>query len=99
MDWITGRGFASTGQLLADAGAEERTVRRATRWGRDNELLLQTRRGRRLGDGRTIASEWRLTQPATGDRLRFTSTGQNGSLNRSAAQHHQESCTSQPSKE
>jgi hypothetical protein len=103
LDWATGRGFASTRQLMADASAEERTVRRSTRWARDNELLLQTRRGRRLGNGQVAASEWQLTQPVTGDRLTSQpangdfSTGQRGHLNRSAAQHHQESSPSESS--
>jgi len=52
MDWLTGRGFASTGQLAADSDAEERTIRRATGWARDTGLLLRTRRGHRLGNGR-----------------------------------------------
>jgi hypothetical protein len=69
MDWTTGRGYASTGQLAADTDAEERTVRRATGWARDTGLLLRTRRGHRLGNGRVTASEWQLTQPVTGDLL------------------------------
>lgn len=69
MDWVTGRGFASTGQLAADSDAEERTIRRATGWARDTGLLLRTRRGHRLGNGRVTASEWQLTQPVTGDLL------------------------------
>src|SRR6516225_6316203 len=63
MDWATGSGYASAAQLAADAQCQERTVRNATTWARKAELLLQTRRGHRLGDGRTIASEWQLTRP------------------------------------
>jgi hypothetical protein len=92
MDWHTGQGFASTGQLAADAGVDDRTVRRATGWARSSVMLIQTRRGHRLGDGRTAASEWRLVmpQPDRGDLLSGaastgqpeTSTGQSAHLNR-----------------
>jgi hypothetical protein len=94
MDWGTGRGFASARQIGEDADVSEPTVRRATRWGRDNELLLQTRRGHRISNELVIASEWQLTmpvdlrivdnssQPLTGDRL-GKPTDQNGRPNRS----------------
>jgi hypothetical protein len=103
MNWETGAGFASTGQLAADSDAEERTVRRATSWARQAELLLQTRRGHRLGNGQVAASEWQLTQPVTGGLLTSQpvngqiSTGQQGHLNRSAAHHHQDLSSSQSS--
>ncbi len=102
MDWETGCGFASTETLAADASAEERTVRRATRWGRQADLLLQTRRGHYISPETSVASEWQLTgpgypqdrtQPATGGRL-ADPTGQNGRPNRPVAQHHQYSSTS-----
>lgn len=84
LDWKTGEGFASTGQLAADADVDERTVRRATGWARKAAMLVQKRRGHRTGDGGTLASEWRLTmpQPDTGDLLSETSTGQSADLNR-----------------
>src|SRR5947207_1915931 len=103
MDWQTGRGFAATKQLMADASARDSTVRRSTKWARDNELLLQTRRGHRLGNGQVAASEWQLTQPVTPDRLTSQpvngdgSTVQQGHLNRSAGMHHQESSSSESS--
>jgi hypothetical protein len=78
MDWQTGCGFAATSQLAADAQCQERTVKNATRWGREHEMLVRSRRGHRLGDGRTVASEWRLTVPSqglTGDTLNGISTG------------------------
>jgi hypothetical protein len=87
LDWATGCGFASTGQLAADADCDERTVRRATSWGRGAAMLLQARRGHRLGNGKTAASEWRLLlpfQPDTGVLLTGISTGQDGNLNRTA---------------
>lgn len=83
MDWKTGCGYASARQLGADADASEPTVHRATRWARDNGLAVQTRRGHRVTSERTIASEWRLTQPLTGDLLEKP-TNQNGHANRSA---------------
>lgn len=82
MDWATGAGFASTGQIVADADMSERTVRRATKWARDAGLLLCTRRGHRTAPGVVVASEWRLSQPATGDRLETKPTGQRGKANR-----------------
>jgi hypothetical protein len=103
MDWKTGCGFASTGQLVADAEAAERTVRRATSWARRSALLLQTRRGHRLGNGQVAASEWQLTQPATPDLLTSqpangaTSTGQSGHLNRPLEHHHQDLSSSRSS--
>jgi hypothetical protein len=96
MNWSTGTGYASTGQLVADSDANERTIRRATAWARSSELLLQTRRGHRLGNGQVAASEWKLTQPVTGDLLTSqpvngqASTGQQGHLNRSPETHHQD---------
>lgn len=82
MDWITGCGFASVRQLGQDADASERTVRRGLDWARDTGYLLRTRRGHRVTSERTVASEWRLTQPVTGDLLEKP-TGQNGRPNRS----------------
>ncbi len=83
MNWATGRGFASARQLGQDAGVSEPTVHRATRWGRDSGYLLRTRRGHRVSADRILASEWRLTQPITGERLEKP-TDQNGRPNRSA---------------
>jgi hypothetical protein len=81
VDWTTGCGFASGRQLGEDADASERTVRRATTWGRDTGFVVRTRRGHRVSAELVIASEWRLTQPATGDLLEKP-TGQNGKANR-----------------
>lgn len=81
VDWITGRGFASARQLGEDGDASERTVRRATTWGRDTGFVIRTRRGHRVSSDLIIASEWQLTQPATGDLLEKP-TGQNGRPNR-----------------
>jgi hypothetical protein len=105
MDWYTGRGFASTQMLMDDASAGEHTVRRATKWARQAELLLRTRRGHYIGgETEKIASEWLLTQPATGDLLGSTQpangsdpTGQSAPPNRAAQMHHQESSTSSTS--
>ena len=85
LDWETGAGFASVRQLTDDAGVNEKTVRRATTWARDNGFLTRTRRGHRINAETVIASSWRLTipgqtqgvtddtlaetQPDTGDRL------------------------------
>lgn len=65
MNWETGSGFASGQQLAADADADERTVRRATRWAREAGYVMQTRRGHRMGNGGVVASEWKLSQPDT----------------------------------
>jgi hypothetical protein len=83
LDWATGCGFASTGQLAGDSDCDERTVKRATKWGREHEMLVQARRGHRLGDGRAIASEWHLKCPSQGDTgvlLSGISRGQDSSL-------------------
>lgn len=61
MDFSTGQGFASTGQLMADADAGESTVRRATTWARSAGLLVQVQRGHRRGDGTVSASQWRIS--------------------------------------
>jgi hypothetical protein len=103
MNWATGSGYASTGQLAADADVEERTIRRTTSWARKHGLLVQTRRGHRLGNGQVAASEWQISQPVTGDLLSsqpdngHASTGLQGHLNRTAAHHHQELSPSGPS--
>jgi hypothetical protein len=94
--------------MKADSDADERTIRRATKWGRDQGVLLMTRRGGRLGGGQVVASEWQLTaghkpQPVTRDRLNSqpdsgaVSTGQRDRLNRSPEHHHQESVVLQES--
>lgn len=80
MDWSTGCGFASTGQLAADAGADERTIRRATKWGREHDMLVQSRRGHRVSSERVIASEWRLTVP--GETQQDTGVRLEGKANR-----------------
>jgi hypothetical protein len=97
LDWSTGRGFASTAQLAADADCSPPTVKRATGWGRTAGMLVQARRGHRRGDGTTVASEWQLELPVTGmpvdnssqrltgDTLNAISRDQPPSLNGSAA--------------
>jgi hypothetical protein len=112
LDWATGRGFASMRDIAADADASDHTVKRATSWARSDKvgLLLCTRRGHRLGNGTTVASEWQLTMPegdqslgATGGTL--TSQGANGTRLKvptgapqgASGATHQESSTSQPS--
>jgi hypothetical protein len=72
LDWAAGSGYVSTERLRSDAGITERTVRRATTWARRHGLLVMTRRGHRMGDGRKVASEWALalpSQPVTADTL------------------------------
>jgi hypothetical protein len=83
MDWKTGCGFASMLQLAEDAESHRSTVWRATRWARDAELLVQTRRGHRVGDGTALSSEWRLTIPqrCTGETLGDSSMLQQPDLN------------------
>lgn len=102
LDWSTGCGFASTGQLASDADVDERTVRRATSWARDTDMLVQTRRGHRITADRVIASEWSLTLPVDNDTQQDTGdlldksqpdrapepTGQSTRPNRTAAHHH-----------
>jgi hypothetical protein len=61
-----GAGFVSTRQLAVDASVSHSTVERATRWAREHRLLIQTRRGGRLGDGRVRASEWQLSTRQAG---------------------------------
>lgn len=72
LDWSTGAGFASNGQLASDAQCEERTVKRATKWAREHEMLVQTRRGHRVSAERAIASEWRLTLPVDNETQQDT---------------------------
>jgi hypothetical protein len=70
LDWKTGAGYTSDRQLAFDADAGERTVQRATRWARTAGYAARTRRGHRLWRGGIAASEWKLSQPDTHDRLR-----------------------------
>ena len=74
LNWGTGSGYVSARQLAADAGCDERTVRRATRWARRAGLLVMTRRGHRIRGGTATASEWRLCHGA--DRPGVSPTGQ-----------------------
>lgn len=67
-----GAGFASQEQLADDAGVSESTVRRALQKARDLGYVVRTRRGHRINDDVSVASEYRLTtppQPVTGDTL------------------------------
>lgn len=84
-----GTGYASAQKLADDSRVNERTARRAVEWARWESYLNRTRRGHRLGNGQTVASEYALTlpvdnssQPDTGDQLKDTSTGHTDGLNR-----------------
>jgi hypothetical protein len=111
MNWKSGTGYASTAQLMADADASKATAKRATSWARRAGLLLQTRRGHRLGSGQVAASEWKLLRPVdnstqglTGEPLNspqglngeFSRAQQNG-LKGSAETPHQELSSSRTS--
>jgi hypothetical protein len=60
LDWRTGEGFASVEMIAEFTGSARSTVQRALRWALRESLLIRTRRGHRLGNGKTVASEWRL---------------------------------------
>ena len=60
VDWGTGTGRASIDTIAEFCHTARSTVQRALRWGREALLLVRTRRGHRLGNGKVIASEWRL---------------------------------------
>lgn len=83
----TETGFASVSRLATDSRTGQSTVRRVLALAQKRGYLLRTRRGHRLGDGKAVASEWRLImpepQPLTPEHLRPVSTAQNGHLNRS----------------
>jgi biotin operon repressor len=73
-----GAGFASQRQLAKDAGVSESTVKRAIKLARSGGYVQQTRRGHRVTDGTSVASEYRLvvpTQPVTDDTLGDDPTG------------------------
>ena len=65
LDWRSGEGFASIEMIAEFCGAARSTVQRALRWARGAFLLVLTRRGHRLGNGKVIASEWRLALAST----------------------------------
>ena len=65
----TGTGFCSVAQLVKDTGWDERTIRRHLDWAKEHGYLVQTARGHWVGSGTARASEWRLSQPDTADRL------------------------------
>ena len=83
MNWTTGQGFAGIRDLMADADASKATVCRATRWARDSQLLLCTRRGHYVSAQTAIASEWQLTRPVDnpGQGLTREPLGQSQGLN------------------
>lgn len=56
----TGEGRASIAMLMEFCGAARPTVQRALRWARRSDLLIQTQRGHRTGDGQAVVSAWRL---------------------------------------
>ncbi len=94
LNFDTGTGYCSAQSLADGRGWDERTVRRALELARVKEpqLLRRTRRGHRLGDGRSMASEWALIYPpmpvdndiSTGHQnpVEPISTGQSPHLNR-----------------
>ncbi len=59
-DWGTGTGCASIEMIAEFTRHTRSTIQRALRWGCGALLLVRTRRGHRLGNGKVIASEWRL---------------------------------------
>jgi hypothetical protein len=65
LDYGTGRGYCSIPALAEGRGWHPATVKRALQLARTKEpkLLQQTRRGHRLNDEQTIASEWALIYP------------------------------------
>lgn len=66
LDYATGTGYCSERSLAAGCGHSVATVRRALSIARTAEPMLieRTRRGHRLGNGESSASEWRLIFPA-----------------------------------
>jgi hypothetical protein len=78
-----GSGFVSQRLLAEDVEAGVSTVRRHLRWAMDAGYLLRTRRGHRITDELAVASEYRLTQPLTGDLLNEDPTAQITRPNRS----------------
>src|ERR1700728_4736363 len=76
MNWPPGAGCASVSDLAGDSDASNRTVIYATRWAQRADLLRQTKRGGRAGNGVVRASEWQLLpmewfQSATGRTLSY----------------------------
>jgi len=63
MDWKTGAGRASIDMIAEFCNAGRSTVQRALRWGCKALLLVRTKRGHRLWNGGSVASEWLLTLP------------------------------------
>jgi hypothetical protein len=61
-----GSGFAATRTLEDDAKVSRATVKRATKWARDGDWLVQVQRGHRITSGRAVASRWQLTTPTQG---------------------------------
>lgn len=100
LDYATGRGYCSEESLAQGRGCSVATVRRALTIAREvaPKLLERTRRGHRLGNGHSAASEWRLIYPpistaqggtveecstAHGSTVEDISTAQKNDLNRS----------------
>jgi hypothetical protein len=67
----SGCGFVSLQQLADDTGRSMSTIQRVIRWAVSVGLIEQAARGHRLGDGRVMASEWRLNRSGS-----LISTGQ-----------------------
>lgn len=63
LDWTTGTGYASSAELAADAKCSRDTVTRALWWARRHELLVRTKRGHALRNGKGMASQWLLALP------------------------------------
>lgn len=64
-----GTGWAAQSTLAEDAGVSVSTAARALAWATEAGFLVRTRRGHRLNNAAAVASEYRLTQPVTGDML------------------------------
>lgn len=65
IDWKTGEGIASLEMLSDFTRTSRQTVQRSLKWAMDAGLLVRTKRGHCLPDGKPMASEWLLTWPGT----------------------------------
>lgn len=76
----TGTGWAPIAKLAQDAGVGERTAMRAVQWAQDTGWIVRTRRGHRLNNEKSLASEYRLLlppQPDTGVTLEGAESDRN----------------------
>jgi hypothetical protein len=63
LNWPTGTGFASVGQIAKGADVSESTAKRATAWAQEAGWLRKKTRGHNVGDGTDSANEWVLLLP------------------------------------